>query len=429
MEKSDEIKMKSYKRRYLILAVITIATSISCFQLLEHSSIGDVIIKYYRVNYSLVSWTALLSNISGIFFFYPISKFITHFGLRKSLFVELFFCILGSIIRCTALGREQFWLLLIGKILPSFSLMALTYQAPVLAAIWFKPKEAALVVGINTSMCTLGLGISFALPKLYDNADIEKIRSLLFYTSLITAIIFATLLLLTYFFVIDEPPKPPSLAAQKRKDNTELPLKFLLTNRNFLLLFCAAFTYCGLMQSIPVTLNQLILNRFTNGHDTLSLAGTLFQFASIAGGLISPSISKKYPKYRLLLFAHIILVIIPTSAYLYGLWTRSSLCVFISLLFFGLIYSGAHVLIVDYAIEVSFPFPESISSSIIYMASMSSGLILTQVVTICFQKWKSLYVCFVFVLVELLCLLYLSFMSKETKRLEADRAPADNEKV
>ncbi|RWS02659.1 hypothetical protein B4U79_18471, partial [Dinothrombium tinctorium] len=132
MEKSDEIKIKCYKR--------------------QHTSIGDVINKYYRVNYALVSWTALFDNITGIFFFYPISKFQAHFGLRKSLFVELFLCILGSIIKCTALERDQFWLLLIGKIFPSFSLMALAYQAPLLGAIWFKPKEAALIVGINTSM-------------------------------------------------------------------------------------------------------------------------------------------------------------------------------------------------------------------------------------------------------------------------------------
>ncbi|RWR99977.1 putative MFS-type transporter -like protein [Dinothrombium tinctorium] len=193
MEENDKSEIKIYKRRYIILAVITIATVTSAFQLLEHTSVGDVIIKYYRVNYALVCWTALFDNISGIFFFYPISKFQAHFGMRLSLFVELIFCIFGSIIKCTALGRDQFWLLLIGKIFPSLSLMALAYQAPLLGAIWFKPKEAALIVGINTSMCTLGLGLSFALPKLYENADIGKIRSLLFYTSLITTIIFVIL--------------------------------------------------------------------------------------------------------------------------------------------------------------------------------------------------------------------------------------------
>ncbi|RWS00411.1 putative MFS-type transporter C09D4.1-like protein [Dinothrombium tinctorium] len=424
---SDENTMKTYKRRYFILMLLCASIFTSAFQIYEQSSIGDVIIKYYGVTYLAVSWTAIMDTIPNIFLFYPLGKFINYYGLRKTMLLATFLCAIGSIIKCTALNRDHYWLLIIAKIAPCFLNVVFFYLAPVLGATWFKPSEAGLVIGTFNAAFSLGAASTFILPLLFENENVEKTKILFLTLSLLCVFIYATLVFLTILIVVDQPPSPPSLAAKKRSETKKLPFKVLITNRNFVLVTLISFFVLGLTQALPISLNQSILSNFKGNENILSLAGTLYLISKLFGGFISPAIARKYPKYKILLLFHLILTLIFTFLYLLSLLISLEWLLYSSITALGIVFSGFIVLIIDYAVEVSFPFPESISISVISMAFSLSALILTQLITILAEHLNTLSSYFVFVLVQSIAILLLMFLTREMRRHEANRDENENE--
>ncbi|RWS08555.1 hypothetical protein B4U79_17759 [Dinothrombium tinctorium] len=400
MSSAFENTMKTYARRYLILMLLCVSTFASSFQLYEQSSIGNVIIAYYGVTFEAVSWTALLNTIPNIFLFYPIGKFINYCGLRKTLLLATLLCAIGSIIKSTALSQDHYWLLIIAKIFPSLCISLFFYLTPVFGATWFKTNEVGLVIGTLNSMVALGAAATFTLPLLFKNASIEEAKKLFLILSLVCVFTYFGLLCLTMLFVVDKPPTAPCLAAKKRSQSESLPLKVLLTKRNFVLVTLITFLVAGFAQAFPISLNESILANFKGNENILSLSGILYLISGIFGGLLSPSIARKYPKYKILLMAHLSSVLILTLLYLLSLSILSELLLYASITALGIFFSGFFVLIVDYAIEVSFPFPESISIGIVFMAVSLSALILTQIVTILTKHLDTLNAYFVYVFVQ-----------------------------
>ncbi|RWS02921.1 hypothetical protein B4U79_17760 [Dinothrombium tinctorium] len=421
MSSADENTKKTYKIRYVILTLLCACTFTSSFQLYEQSSVGNVIINYYGVTYVAVSWTALLNTIPNIFLFYPIGKFIDYYGLRKTMVLATLFCGIGSIIKCFSLNRNHYWILIIAKIFPSFFNVVFFYLAPVLGASWFKPNEAGLVIGIVNAAFAVGAAATFSLPLLFKNASIGEVKNLFLILSLACVFIYATIIFMIMLIVVDKPPTPPSLAAKKRSETKPLPIKILITNRNFILVTLTTFFVLGFTQAFPISLNQSILTNFKGNEKILSLSGTLYLISKFLGGFISPTIARKYPKYKILLVLHLIFTVIFTMLYLLSLYLSLEWLLYSSITALGIVFSGFIVLVLDYAVEVSFPFPESISISFIYLSYSVSALVITQIVTILAEHLNTLSAYSTYVFAQAIGILLSMFLTREMRRQEADR--------
>ncbi|RWS13408.1 MFS transporter-like protein [Dinothrombium tinctorium] len=205
----------------------------------------------------------------------------------------------------------MFWLLMLGQFFPCILFTPMFSLSSLLGSLWFKPKEIALVVGLSNSMLAFGLAAAFLLPSLvFKNNSMNEVKYNLVYVAetlmLSEAIVFLSIL----FFVEEKPPTPPSLAQETRK-NCEIPKTLnVIRNKNFLLLvMCCAFGGAS-NQLLCVTLNQSILSEFSNGNNVLSVSGVLMMIAGIPGSLLIGSVSKKYPKYKLLLITSCLISVI-----------------------------------------------------------------------------------------------------------------------
>ncbi|RWS13278.1 hypothetical protein B4U79_17973 [Dinothrombium tinctorium] len=252
--------------------------------MLQYSSIGNVVKKYYNVTYVDVNWTAIMSCVSEIIFFYPIAKFIDYYGIRNSMLLATFFLTFGGCLKLMAVNRDLFWLLLVGQIFPR--------------TIWFKTEEAALVMGIANGFFMLGADTDFVLPIIFKNSTAVQTKAKFFYIAIIITVSCAILFLLTLLYVVDKPPSHPSQAANNRESNGHHSLRVLLKNKNFILLTICFSLIVGSAQSFAVTLNQAVLKTFSNDQNALSIAGILAISCGIPGSLISSLIAKKYSNYR-----------------------------------------------------------------------------------------------------------------------------------
>ncbi|RWS22217.1 feline leukemia virus subgroup C receptor-related protein 2-like protein, partial [Leptotrombidium deliense] len=155
-ENGGPTEYKVYKRRYLISFLLCIFVTTTLFEMTVYTSNANVITVYYGVNYVDVTWTLLVASFSSLVFFYPTMKCVELFGLRLSMILSTAVNALGASIKCVAIRRDYFWLLMVGQSMQSavtlfpFSLM------PALGEHWFRREEMGNLMGVLTSLMTLG---------------------------------------------------------------------------------------------------------------------------------------------------------------------------------------------------------------------------------------------------------------------------------
>ncbi|RWS03917.1 feline leukemia virus subgroup C receptor-related protein 2-like protein, partial [Dinothrombium tinctorium] len=285
---------------------------------------------------------------------------------------------------------------------------------------WFKSDEAALVVGLTNSLFESGGVTSFILPVIFDNSNIEETSEKFFYISIVIVVSYGTFFFLTLFYVVDKPPSPPSEAENKRTTNGRQSLKTLFKNKNFLLLTITFALILGSSQSFTITLNQAVLKQFSNNHIVLSIAGILAAGSGIPGSLIAPTIMKKFPNYRALEIIYTFCYALSFLLYLLSLWTQSEWLLYVSVVGYGLSMNALFVLTLDFIVEVSFPFTESIVYSFSFMGQSLVALVEAPVVTLLTNNWGATNANFIYLGIAVVCLLLSLFVSNDMRRRKAD---------
>ncbi|RWS02196.1 feline leukemia virus subgroup C receptor-related protein 2-like protein [Dinothrombium tinctorium] len=417
----DEGEYKVYSRRYFLLCLYSCFTFLIGFQQLEYTSITNVVTKYYNVDSVAVNWTNILQNLCTALFSFFIGKLTEKYGFRKSMITFTFLGIIGAVIKCFAIDRSLFWLLMVGQFFPCIFFTPTFSLSSLLGALWFKPKEIALVIGMGNAAITFGMAVTFLLPSLVFKSDsINEIKYNLAYVSVILMLLEATIFLLTLIFVTEKPPTPPSLAEETRT-NIEIPkIINLMRNKNFLLpIMCFAFG-CASVQLISITLNQSILSRFSNGNTVLSVSGVLLMITAIPGSLLIGTVSKAYPRYKLLLIIVCFISVTFQVLFLLSLWIKCDWLLYVSIFLFGVFVNASQVLALDFVLEVSFPFPENLSFAISFTAFSLPNLILVPLATILCKKVGAVNANFVFLALGIMTLVSALLAKEDLRRRKAN---------
>ncbi|RWS03545.1 feline leukemia virus subgroup C receptor-related protein 2-like protein [Dinothrombium tinctorium] len=418
---SDHRVYKVYSRRYFILVLYCFSIVLVGFQQLQYTSIANVIVKYYNVNPVAVNWTNLSQNVCTVLFSYHIGKLIEKIGLRKSMILFALLSTFGAAIKCFTFARNKFWLMMVGQLILSLFFTPTYSLCPLLGALWFKPKEIALVVGLTNASMTFGMALTFLLPALvFKDDSINEVKFNLVDISVILLMTEAAILLLTLFVVEERPPTSPSLAEEARI-NYEIPkVMDVLRNKNFILIIICYASGGASNQLLSVTLNQSILSEFVNGDIVLSISGILLLITGIPGSLIIGMISKIYPKYKRLLISIYSTVVICQILFLLSLWLHCDSLLYVSLIFFGGLNSASSILALDFLIEVSFPFTENIAFAIAFSAYALPNLILVPLMTKLMEKCAAVYANFIFLSLGIFSLISTLCVTEDLRRRQAN---------
>ncbi|RWS02197.1 feline leukemia virus subgroup C receptor-related protein 2-like isoform X3 [Dinothrombium tinctorium] len=416
----NESPYKVYNRRYLILILYCPLMILTSFQLLEYTSITNVIAKYYNVNAVAVYWTNILQNLCTVLFSPIIGKLIEKFGFRKSMIWSTFLVAFGAAIKCCAINRNMFWLLMMGQFFPCFLCTPIYSLSSILGALWFKPTEIAAVISLCNSSSILGMAITFLLPLVFKSDSINETKFKLFSVSLLIMVSQAVIFLLTLLLVAEKPPTSPCRAEETRNKCETPKVADLLRNKNFVILIICSATSAASTQIVSISLNQSILSEFSNGRVVLSTAGVLFLVSGIPGSLLVGVISKIYPKYKILLIITCVFSATSEVLYIVSLWLKSVWLLYLSLIMFGIFANASFVLALDFIFEVSFPFPENLSVTISFAAYSLPDLILVPCVTILSENFGVVYANFVFILLGMLSLILAQFVSEDLRRRKAN---------
>ncbi|RWS00006.1 feline leukemia virus subgroup C receptor-related protein 1-like protein, partial [Dinothrombium tinctorium] len=312
------------------------------YQHFEYTAITNVVSKYYEVSGLSVNFTAVLFYSNPLIVVYPLIYCLKKHGLQATALVAIFLNAIGPCIKCLALHRNLYWLLLIGQSFPAFVTITQPGITAIFGANWFNSEHVAMVIGTETIFFVLGSIFAFLSPTMIFNEmkNEEDIVNGLSLISTTLAILTSILFVISALVIREKPPTPPCLAEKNRENNmTDQSLKVLINNRSYLVLTIIFCLVAASSRTLSVVLNQSIFLQFSNANHIVTIAGIL----SLIPGLLSSTF---------------------TGLYILSLKLKCELCVYITIFITGFCLIGTYVLALDFIIEVTYPFPEAIAVNI-----------------------------------------------------------------
>ena len=389
--------VKPTGKRYFILVMYGICSMEKSFQWINLSAITNKVALYYGVDNIAVNWTSVLFMITFIPLVLPTGWLIERIGLRKAVLFGASGIALGAIVKCFANQGDRFYVVILGQIMVSLSEQFIFCIPARIASVWFPDHQVSLATGFGIFGNQCGIAAGFIIPQvLLKGLETREeigvgLGRLYFWTAIVASI---TWLVLVFLFD-DKPKYAPGMARYKKIQEEEAirgsersfgeemrefgsVLKELMANRNCNLLVVAYGINVGTGYAIQTLLNQLIAGSdWPNADETIGNAGLIIIFCGMCGALFWGhlcDISHKYILITRILYASSILSLI-----LFGLTLKfcNDLSLYTASGLAGFILIGYTVAGLDTVVELTYPAPELVSTSMMNLSPQIFGTVIT----------------------------------------------------
>ncbi|KAI7898914.1 major facilitator superfamily domain-containing protein [Cokeromyces recurvatus] len=324
---------------------------------------------WLQVDFTLLNW---LSNVAAIV--NTVFSLITlwsyeRFSLKKNIMFASITNLIGCWIRCLAIivpKHNRYIVMIIGQVIASIGGPFIYNIAAKFASLWFAPKHR----GLANTLTTLSLGMILSplmMPKLSNTPeDVPQ-------TLLIVAII-STGVAIPSFFLPSLPRIPCSPSANQGRLQVWIGIKTLFVNTSFWICAFLCAINAGMAFSMSTFIMEAIIPFGYTDHESGYCAASI-TLAGFLGGLFSGYWAGKTGQHLLL-----IKVFTPLMAFTYIMFIFEIIPNAFSIILMVCILSGffsyaLFPLHVEFACEISYPVPESISSSLLWAISSLSMLI------------------------------------------------------
>lgn len=368
------------------------------FQWINLSTITNKVSLYYGVDNIAVNWTSVLFMITFIPLVLPTGWLIEQIGLRKAILIGSFGITLGAIIKCFSCYPEGFWVIILGQIIVSLSEQFIFCVPARIASVWFPDHQVSLATGFGIFGNQCGIALGFLIPQaLLDGLEArDEIGAGLERLFLWTAgVALVTLLVLLVLF--DDEPKHAPGAARLRKIHDKLleretPRTFkqemsefgallyeLVASKDSSLLIVAYGINVGTGYAIQTLLNQMVAGSdWPEANRVVGVAGLIVIFSGMVGALFWGhlcDITHRYLLINKLLYLGAILSMGLFGYALKATHNEALLYFTCSILGFNLI--GYTVAGLDTMVEISYPAPELVSTSVMNLSPQIFGTAIT----------------------------------------------------
>ncbi|KAI5281529.1 hypothetical protein KEM54_003222 [Ascosphaera aggregata] len=234
---------------------------------------------------------------------------------------------------------------------------------------WFSDKGRTSA----TAIVSLANPLGGALGELIDPAlanEPHQVPTMTLYVA-----IFASVLSAPAFFIPARPPTPPSPVVASEKTPLRQSLRQLAKSPEFLVIWIAFSIYVGLFNAFSSVINQ-VLQPHGFSEDESGIAGAVLIFVGLgAAAIVSPFTD--YHKHYLLTVK--ILVPIIAASYIGMVWAPNPKTVAPAYAVCGVIGAtsfSALPVILEYVVEITYPIPPEVPSTLCWMGGQIFGAII-----------------------------------------------------
>ncbi|XP_066912878.1 heme transporter FLVCR2-like [Clytia hemisphaerica] len=381
------LKVKVYKKRWLILLIFAINSLANAVLFVSITSINNIACRYYNISPALTDWAGNGFNIVYVFIALPSAYFMDSFGVRTLVILGSSLNAIGVCLHLAGTPREHgIVYVLSGQLMAGLSMGAILQVPARLATVWFPEHEQAKALSLAFVFNVSGLAIGFLQPSYMvpDSENMDEIYDGLLRMNISHVVLLAVCLISAYLFFDEKPPLPPSYAKAVLDSSSvdehgetpgfKLSLKLLFTDRNFMLLALVYGLQSGLYSMFVTCLNEMANTIVSSSQ--IGWIGFLGNLVSIVGLMLLASIADKYKCYKKittrLFFVQILCWIAFSSTILYWKTATSLFVTYSFLCFFNTSFNAVGL---SFATEVSYPVTEGMSTAIVLMITNTLGFI------------------------------------------------------
>ncbi|XP_071941134.1 choline/ethanolamine transporter flvcr2a-like [Antedon mediterranea] len=375
----DESGCKLYKRRWIMLANFGLFTTTNLFMWVQYAAISDVVAEHYDVSTNTVDLLNSTYSIAYIVFIVPVILITERFGLRTIIMLGTSLQCVGSWFRFVGTSQDSLLLHFIGQSMCGAAGLSVMGMAPQVAGTWFGIDEVSFASALGFIGIEVGIGMAYILPSYFvQGPDIgHQIK----YYFLFTAIVMTILMLITAFVFENKPALPPSKPRMNvkkagKKDNFLQSVKYILSNRNYLLLLVAFGINVGFLNTIGLVLKDFLSSTYTDSSTILSHLGIAKILCGVSGPLISGIWLDRSKYFRVTTIVLSILIATSVLLFAISLANATKLLTTISIGIFFVFISSFFVVATEHAVEVTYPESEVMSSGILNTTGVVVALLL-----------------------------------------------------
>ena len=427
-EKQQMIIIKPTRKRYFILLMYAICSMQKSFQWINLSTITNKVAFYYQVDNIAVNWTSVLFMITFIPLVLPTGWLIERIGLRKAVLIGASGIALGAIVKCFATSPTRFYVIILGQIIVSLSEQFIFCIPARIASVWFPDNQVSLATGFGIFGNQCGIALGFLIPQaLLDQLETQEEIAIGLWRLFLWTAILATATLFVLALLFDDAPKhaPGAARANKLEQEAQLArlrpansaaaapvcgaaanefwqhLKKLLIEPNCDLLVLAYGLNVGTGYAIQTVLNQLVVAGVAAGagsekgwpedaNELVGVAGLLIIFCGMCGALFWGHLCDRSRRY--ILITRLLYVGTIISLLLFGLSLHllaERLLLYFASGFMGFMLIGYTVAGLDTVVELTYPAPELISTSLMNLAPSLFGSPITLLCSLIVDTYNS----------------------------------------
>ena len=427
-EVTQVTKIKTFKRRWLILFIFTFATFGNGCLYTSLAAMSKTMSMYYDKNSSTIDWLDNCFMLISIFTSIPSAYFMECYGLRLSVILMTSLNTLCGCLHLAGLNSHGFVFIMLGQIFAALAFSFVMQIPAALSAQWFSNDERSKATSIGFFANLIGVAIGFVQPTnmVKDSSSKYTVKRelLKFYVSQL--IFLVVTLLLVYMSFEDKPPCPPSYSVSIRRGSSVCNtatfwkyVKMLVGDVSFNLHMHAVGIYYGMYVFIQTTLNEFLHSNLKQVD--IGWIGSLFTFTGIVGILLCSFITDQWKCYKLVsillllgtLCCWIMLVIFRKEMVSFGVW----------MVFFGIFGLFSIAMVpngIEQGIEITYPVPEGTSSAFIVITGNLYGFILVLFLGAWINNGKIMLSCCISLLAYLASFLFVCITKTRLKREEAE---------
>ncbi len=368
---TGDMKYKVYGYRWVVLAVFFLITVAIEIQWLSFAPIAREARAAYGFGSNdgiYIDLLALIFLILFIIMCIPASYVIDRYGIRKGIGIGAALTgIFGLMKGIFAASYPMMVVCQVGLgIAQPFILNAVTR----VAVNWFPLNERATAVGLGTLAQYVGfIVVSMVTPFLVvKSGETYDLSGMLMTWGVISAVIAVLFLAL----VREQPPTPPSAQGAEERLLSREGFRHIMSHRDMRIALALFFIGLGMFNAITTCIDQICEIKKLGTEQTGMIMGVMF-ISGIIGAVVLPALSDRLRKRKVFMLLGMALMTPGlaglTFAESYGLMLASAAVMGFFLL------GGAGPVGFQYAAEVSYPAPESLSQGIILLAGQISGIL------------------------------------------------------
>ncbi|KAI8340217.1 major facilitator superfamily domain-containing protein [Chlamydoabsidia padenii] len=255
-EKKDQqrrpTELKTYPQAWIALAILLllrIATSVFQF---TYSVIPNVAAQAFQVSLTAITWLANLQGLVYVFMSFFTGWIYEKLGVKRSLILSGFFCIIGSGIRMAAiyLDPPSFALTMVGQIIGSIAAPLALNIMSLFASTWFTENLRA-TAGMFVASNYGAILVMFMVPNVT-----KTIHEIPLTLSIVGGIALGAFILL--LFMPAQPPQPPSHVSHQPRPSFRQGLSLLAKNASFWIIFLIQGINVGISIAFGTIFTQII---------------------------------------------------------------------------------------------------------------------------------------------------------------------------